>query len=97
MQKVLLARALSREPRILVVSQPTRGLDIGAYRYVHEQLRALRDAGAGVLLVSEDLDELRSLSDRIVVLFRGEVVGDVAAAETGAEQLGVLMAGGVAA
>ncbi len=97
MQKVLLARALSREPRILVVSQPTRGLDIGAYRYVHEQLRALRDAGAGVLLVSEDLDELRSLSDRIVVLFRGEVVGDVAAADTGAEQLGVLMAGGVAA
>ena len=97
MQKVLLARALHRGPGILVASQPTRGLDIGACRYVHEQLRDLRDAGAGVLLVSEDLDELRSLSDRIVVLFRGEVVGDVTAADVSAERLGVLMAGGVAA
>jgi simple sugar transport system ATP-binding protein len=97
MQKVLLARALHRGPRILVVSQPTRGLDIGACGYVHEQLRDLRDTGAGVLLVSEDLDELRSLSDRIVVLFRGEVVGDVTAADVSTERLGVLMAGGVAA
>ena len=97
MQKVLLARALHRGPGILVASQPTRGLDIGACRYVHEQLRDLRDAGAGVLLVSEDLDELRSLSDRIVVLFRGEVVGDVSAADVSAERLGVLMAGGIAA
>lgn len=97
MQKVLLARALAREPRVLVVSQPTRGLDIGACRYVHEQLRALRESGGGVLLVSEDLDELRSLSDRIVVIFGGEIVGDVAASEASAEQLGVLMAGGVAA
>ena len=97
MQKVLLARALHRGPGILVASQPTRGLDIGACRYVHEQLRDLRDCGAGVLLVSEDLDELRSLSDRIVVLFRGEVVGDVTAADVSAERLGVLMAGGVAA
>ena len=97
MQKVLLARALSRGPRILVVSQPTRGLDIGAYRYVHEQLRALRAGGGGVLLVSEDLDELRSLSDRIVVLLRGEVVGEVSAVEASAERLGVMMAGGVPA
>jgi simple sugar transport system ATP-binding protein len=97
MQKVLLARALHRGPRILVVSQPTRGLDIGACAYVHEQLRDLRDSGAGVLLVSEDLDELRSLSDRIVVLFRGEIVGDVTAADVSTERLGVLMAGGVAA
>ncbi|MEJ7795535.1 MAG: ABC transporter ATP-binding protein [Nocardioides sp.] len=97
MQKVLLARALSRGPRVLVVSQPTRGLDIGAYRYVHEQLRALRAGGGGVLLVSEDLDELRSLSDRIVVLHRGEVVGEVSGAEASAERLGVMMAGGVAA
>jgi ABC-type uncharacterized transport system ATPase subunit len=97
MQKVLLARALHRGPRILVVSQPTRGLDIGACGYVHERLRDLRDTGAGVLLVSEDLDELRSLSDRIVVLFRGEIVGDVSAADVSTERLGVLMAGGVAA
>jgi ABC-type uncharacterized transport system ATPase subunit len=97
MQKVLLARALHRGPRILVASQPTRGLDIGACRYVHEQLRDLRDTGAGVLLVSEDLDELRSLSDRIVVLFRGEIVGDVTTADVSTERLGVLMAGGVVA
>jgi general nucleoside transport system ATP-binding protein len=97
MQKVLLARALHRGPRILVVSQPTRGLDIGACAYVPEQLRDLRDTGAGVLLVSEDLDELRSLSDRIVVLFRGEIVGDLTAEDVSTERLGVLMAGGVVA
>jgi simple sugar transport system ATP-binding protein len=97
MQKVLLARALSRGPRILVASQPTRGLDIGAYRYVHGQLRALRAGGGGVLLVSEDLDELRSLSDRIVVLFGGEVAGELRGVEATPERLGVLMAGGVRA
>ena len=97
MQKVLLARALARRPRVLVVAQPTRGLDIGAYGYVHEQLRALRDEGAGVLLVSEDLDELRSLSDRIVVLFRGEVVGELAGEDATPDTLGVMMAGGVPA
>ncbi|WP_041546826.1 MULTISPECIES: ABC transporter ATP-binding protein [unclassified Nocardioides] len=97
MQKVLLARALSREPRVLVASQPTRGLDIGAYRYVHSQLRALRARGGGVLLVSEDLDELRSLSDRMVVLLRGEVVGEVASADASAERVGVMMAGGIPA
>ena len=64
-QKVLLARALARDPHVLVVAQPTRGLDIGAYRYVHSQLKALRDAGTGVLVVSEDLDELHGLCDRI--------------------------------
>lgn len=97
MQKVLLARALAREPRVLVAAQPTRGLDIGAYRYVHEQLRALCASGAGVLLVSEDLDELRALSTRIAVLFRGEVVGEVDVRESAADRLGVMMAGGVPA
>jgi len=94
MQKVLLARALARRPRILVISQPTRGLDIGAYRYVHEQLAELRAEGAGVLLVSEDLDELRSLSDRVVVLFRGELVAEMPVADAVPDRLGVLMAGG---
>ena len=69
MQKVLLARALSRQPVALVVAQPTRGLDVGACNYVYDQLRAVRDRGGGVLLVSEDLDELLALADRIVVLF----------------------------
>jgi general nucleoside transport system ATP-binding protein len=93
MQKVLLARALSRRPRVLVAAQPTRGLDIGAYGYVHTQLRELREAGAGVLLISEDLDELHSLCDRIAVLFRGRVVGTLAADEATNERLGVMMTG----
>jgi ABC-type uncharacterized transport system ATPase subunit len=94
MQKVLLARALSRRPRVLVVAQPTRGLDIGAYRYVHGRLRELRDDGAGVLLISEDLDELHALCDRIAVLFRGRIVGELPAAEATSERLGVMMTGG---
>ena len=68
MQKVLLARTLHRDPAVLVAAQPTRGLDVGAYRYVHERLTELRESGGGVLLISEDLDELRALADRIVVL-----------------------------
>ena len=88
MQKVLLARALHRRPRILVAAQPTRGLDIGTFRYVHSQLEELRDAGAGVLLVSEDLDELRALADRVVVVLRGAIVGELSAAEATNERLG---------
>jgi ABC-type uncharacterized transport system ATPase subunit len=93
MQKVLLARALARKPRALVAAQPTRGLDIGAYHYVHEQLRELRDDGAGILLVSEDLDELRSLCARILVIFRGALVGEVTAPEATGERLGPMMTG----
>jgi general nucleoside transport system ATP-binding protein len=90
---VLLARALSRRPKVLVVAQPTRGLDIGAYRYVHSQLQELRDAGAGVLLISEDLDELHSLCDRIAVLFRGRLVGALDAGAATSERLGAMMTG----
>ncbi|WP_138757562.1 ABC transporter ATP-binding protein [Modestobacter altitudinis] len=93
MQKVLLARALERDPTVLVASQPTRGLDVGACQYVYTQLRALRDAGSGVLLVSEDLDELIGIADRIVVLSGGRLVGEVAAADATREALGVLMTG----
>lgn len=93
MQKVLLARALARQPHVLVVAQPTRGLDVGAYRYVHTQLRQLRDAGSGVVVISEDLDEIISLCDRIAVLFRGRIVGDVGAADATPERLGLMMAG----
>ena len=93
-QKVLLARALARRPRILVVAQPTRGLDIGAYRYVHDQLRELRASGGGVLVVSEDLDELHALCDRIAVLFRGQLLGELPAAEASSERLGIMMTGG---
>jgi simple sugar transport system ATP-binding protein len=93
MQKVLLARALARRPRALVVAHPTRGLDIGAYRYVHTQLQELRDEGAAVLVVSEDLDELHALCDRIGVLFRGSLVGILDAGDAGPERLGAMMTG----
>jgi simple sugar transport system ATP-binding protein len=93
MQKVLLARALAREPQALVASQPTRGLDVGACEYVYRQLRAVRDRGGAVLLVSEDLDELFGLADRLVVLFAGRIVGDVATAATARADVGLLMTG----
>ncbi len=93
MQKVLLARALSRRPAALVVAQPTRGLDVGASAYVHDQLRAVRDRGGGVLLVSEDLDELLALADRFVVLYSGRVIGELALADATPEALGLLMTG----
>jgi simple sugar transport system ATP-binding protein len=93
LQKVLLARALSRGPRALVAAQPTRGLDVGAYAYVHDQLRRVRDAGGGVLLISEDLDELLALADRIVVLFAGRIIGELPRAEATPRALGLLMTG----
>lgn len=92
-QKVLLARVLSRDPRIVVVSQPTRGLDVGATEYVRAQLLARRAAGAGILLVSEDLDELIELADRLVVIYEGRIVGEMAVGGADPERLGLLMAG----
>jgi simple sugar transport system ATP-binding protein len=92
-QKVLLARVLSRDPRVVVVSQPTRGLDIGATEYVRSELLARRTAGAAVLLVSEDLDELLALADRLIVLYEGRIVGEMRTAEADPDRLGLLMAG----
>jgi simple sugar transport system ATP-binding protein len=92
-QKVLLARVLSRDPRVIVVSQPTRGLDVGASEYVRAELMARRREGAAILLISEDLDELLSLSDRVIVLYEGRVVGEMLSAQADPEQLGMLMAG----
>jgi len=92
-QKVLLARVLSRDPKVVVVSQPTRGLDVGASEYVREELLTRRRDGAAILLMSEDLDELVGLSDRIVVLYEGRVVGRIDAADADPEHLGMLMAG----
>jgi ABC-type uncharacterized transport system ATPase subunit len=96
-QKVLLARVLAREPRVIVVSQPTRGLDVGATEYVRNQLLARRAAGAGILLVSEDLDELLALADRLVVLYEGRIVGEMTVADADPERLSMLMAGREAA
>jgi general nucleoside transport system ATP-binding protein len=92
-QKVLLARVLSRDPRVVVVSQPTRGLDVGATDYVRSELLARRAAGSAVLLVSDDLDELLALSDRVIVLYEGRIVGAMRAEDADAERLGMLMAG----
>ena len=92
-QKVVLGRALMRDPRIIIAVQPTRGLDIGATAFLHRQLLARRDAGAGVLLISTELEEVMALSDRIVVMFKGRVAGVVARADFSAERLGLYMAG----
>ncbi|MCX5496788.1 ABC transporter ATP-binding protein [Kaistia dalseonensis] len=92
-QKVVLGRALSRDPSLLVAVQPARGLDVGATAFVHRQLLARRAAGAGVLLVSTELDEILALSDRIVVMFKGGIVGELARADVTVERLGLMMAG----
>jgi simple sugar transport system ATP-binding protein len=92
-QKVLLARVLSRNPKVLVVSQPTRGLDVGATEYVRSELLARRDTAAGIVLVSEDLDELLAIADRLLVMYEGRLVGEMAVTDADPERLGMLMAG----
>jgi len=93
-QKVIIARELSGEPRLLVVAQPTRGLDVGSIEFIHNRIVEMRDAGAAVLLVSAELDEIFTLSDRIGVLFRGRLVGDFPRAEASRDTVGYLMASG---
>jgi len=92
-QKIVLAREMSRDPDVLVVGQPTRGVDIGAIEFIHNQIIAMRDAGKAILLVSVELDEIRSLSDRILVMFDGHIVGEADPATTSESELGLLMAG----
>ena len=92
-QKIIVARELDRDPDVLLVGQPTRGLDIGAIEFIHRRLIALRDQGKAILLVSVELDEIMSLSDRILVMFDGSVAGEVAGAEVTEQALGGLMAG----
>jgi ABC-type uncharacterized transport system ATPase subunit len=92
-QKVVLAREIGREPSVLIAAQPTRGLDVGAIEFVHRQLIEARDAGKAVLLVSLELDEILSLSDRILVVYEGQIVAEHGA-EVGEEQLGIEMTGG---
>jgi ABC-type uncharacterized transport system ATPase subunit len=91
-QKLVLARELSHQPRVLLVGQPTRGVDIGAIERIHEQLIALRDGGAAVLVVSVELDELLGLCDRIVVMCAGRVVGEVTSQDADERTLGLMMA-----
>jgi ABC-type uncharacterized transport system ATPase subunit len=91
-QKVVLAREMSRSLELLVVAQPTRGVDVGSQEFVHQRIVAERDRGAAVVLVSTELDEVRALADRIVVLYRGRIAGEVGPDAT-QEELGLLMAG----
>jgi simple sugar transport system ATP-binding protein len=92
-QKVVVARELSREPRVLIAAQPTRGVDIGATEYIHSLLLEQRQKGIAILLISEDLDEVMALSDRIAVIFEGQIMDVVDGEEATPEQLGLLMAG----
>jgi simple sugar transport system ATP-binding protein len=95
MQKVVLARALSRKPKVLIASQPTRGLDVGATEYVRNRLLEERARGTAIVLLSEDLDEVLALSDRIAVIYEGRIMGVVPSAEATPEKIGLLMAGAV--
>ncbi len=92
-QKVIVARELSREPSLLIAAQPTRGLDIGAIEYIHHRLIEQRDQGKAILLVSADLTEVMSLSDRIAVMYKGEIVGVLSQEEATEEELGLFMTG----
>jgi simple sugar transport system ATP-binding protein len=92
-QKVILAREVSRAPQVLIAAQPTRGLDVGAIEFIHSRLIEQRDAGRGILLVSFELDEILSLSDRILALYEGQIVGEYTP-DVSEEELGIAMTGG---
>jgi general nucleoside transport system ATP-binding protein len=94
-QKVIIAREFFHADRLLVLSQPTRGLDVGSIQYIHRQVVAKRDEGAGVLLNSSELDEVLALADRVAVIYRGRIVGIVDREEASRERIGLLMAGAV--
>ena len=93
-QKAIIAREIDRNPDLLIVSQPTRGLDVGAIEYIHKRLIEERDKGKAVLVVSFELDEILNVSDRIAVIHDGKIQGIVTPAETNKQELGILMAGG---
>ena len=91
-QKLILARELDKNPEVLLVGQPTRGVDIGAIELIHKKLVDMRDEGCAVLLVSVELDEIMALSDRIVVMCEGEIVGEMRGREADKTTLGLMMA-----
>jgi simple sugar transport system ATP-binding protein len=93
LQKVMLARELAGGPAAVVAAQPTRGLDVGAMEYIHQRILQERAGGAGILLISEDLDEVFNLSDRIVVLYEGAIMGEARCEDTSREQVGLWMSG----
>jgi general nucleoside transport system ATP-binding protein len=92
-QKLIMARELARHPKILIAAQPTRGVDIGATEYIHQRLLEARANGMAILLISEDLDETRALSDRIAVIYEGQIIGVVKRGQATVEEIGLMMAG----
>ena len=92
-QKAIIAREVDRDKPLIVAVQPTRGLDVGAIEFIHSQLVAERDAGKAILLVSLELEEVMSLSDRILVMYEGEIVGELDPKATNVQELGLYMAG----
>jgi simple sugar transport system ATP-binding protein len=92
-QKVIVAREFGHAGRLLIAAQPTRGLDVGSIQYIHRRIVDKRDEGAAVLIVSTELEEVLALADRILVMFRGQVVGSLDRADATRERLGLLMAG----
>ncbi|HYA44716.1 MAG TPA: hypothetical protein VED59_03855, partial [Acidimicrobiales bacterium] len=95
-QKLILARELSGGPKVLLVAQPTRGIDVSAARYVHERLREQASKGSAVLVISEDLDEVLSISHRVLVMYEGALIGEVDPRTANREAIGLMMAGVVA-
>ena len=92
---MVLARELGNNPKVLVASQPTRGLDVGAIEYISNRLREAKLDGVGVLLISSELEEILDLADRIIVLFRGKIVGEMLRSDVDLDRLGMLMGGSV--
>ena len=92
-QKAIVAREIDKNPDLLIAVQPTRGLDVGAIEHIHSQIVAQRDAGKAVLLVSLELDEVMALSDRILVMYEGEIVGELDPKTTTVEEMGLYMSG----
>ncbi|MEO0563923.1 MAG: heme ABC transporter ATP-binding protein, partial [Chloroflexota bacterium] len=92
-QKAIIAREFSRDSKLLIVAQPTRGVDVGSIEFIHKQIVKMRDAGTAVLLVTTELDEILSLSDRVVVMYAGSVAGTLDISEADRETVGLLMAG----
>jgi simple sugar transport system ATP-binding protein len=93
-QRIVLARELSRKPKFIIASQPTRGLDVGATEYVHKKLIEMRDQGCAILLITADLDEMFALSDRIAVIYEGKIVAVSDRNKTNELELGLMMTGG---
>ena len=93
LQKLILAREISRKPKLLISNQPTRGLDVGATEFIQSKLEEQKEKGTAILLISEDLDEVMSLSDRIAVIYEGQIAGIVPAEKVKIKDIGLMMAG----